>query len=242
MIICLVKHMIPMVTAGSGTLTGKNQERQEPSQQNLLCGISRTVQAEASAVFYGPKNHFVLPCRMYDYPKTSGHVFHGSDIPKIPPFYSVSYTFDMRDLHLDPWEMTETIKNKHRPAIKKYALSHSKREIQADMQERIHSLARFRLVLLWEQRCEIMCDQLAATFLQIDLEECYCPLGCCRMVESLCGYIGTFEAFPKQMEIIGLEDEEEAQEARKAINYLNFLEDIEGDSRIVCKDAQGHLL
>ena len=59
--------------------------------QALLRGISKAVQVEATAVFYGPKNHFVLPCGSYDFPETSGHKYRYSFVvPNIPPFHSMS--------------------------------------------------------------------------------------------------------------------------------------------------------
>ena len=61
---------------------------------------------------FRPKNHFVLPATLYAYPKASGH-FHAytNEQPKLPPFKSVSYTFDMRDIYLDPWDLKGDMKD-----------------------------------------------------------------------------------------------------------------------------------
>lgn len=210
-----------------------------PVNQSLLRGVSKAVQAEASAVFYGPKNHFVLPCGSYDYPKCSGHLYtYGPEIPEIPPFQSVSYTFDMRDIHWDPWEIRESVKDIFKDEIAVYAMTHTKRDIEADLGERIHTIAEARLAAVWEKRCEIMRKKLAAIFLQIDFEECYCALGCCRMVEEVSNNIGPFHNLPGSFEIIGLRDEDEATRVKATISFTNYME----ADRIVCKDARGNVI
>jgi len=209
----------------------------DPVNQSLLRGVSKAVQAEASAVFYGPRNHFVLPCGSYDYPKSSGHLYtYGPDIPDIPPFHSISYTFDMRDIHWDPWEIRESVTELFKDEIAVYAMTHTKRDIEADLGERIHIIAESGLAAVWEKRCEIMRTKLAATFLQIDFEECYCALGCCRMVEEVCQNLGPFQNLPGKIEIIGLKDAEEATRVKDTIAFTNHME----TNRIVCKDARGN--
>jgi len=210
-----------------------------PVNQSLLRGVSKAVQAEASAVFYGPRNHFVLPCGSYDYPKSSGHLdTYDPEIPDIPPFHSISYTFDMRDIHWDPWEIRESVKELFKDEIAVYAMTHTKRDIEADLGAKIHVIAEARLAAVWEKRCEIMRKKLAATFLQIDFEECYCALGCCRMVEEVCENLGPFQDLPGNIEIIGLKDEDEAARVKDTISFTNCMD----ADRIVCKDARGNVL
>lgn len=211
----------------------------DPVNQTLLRAVSKTVQAEASAVFYGPKNHFVLPCGSYDYPKSSGHpCAYSPEIPDIPPCHSISYTFDMRDIHWDPWEIRESVKDMFKDEIAVYAMTHTKRDIEGDLAEKIHTIAEARLAATWEKRCEIMRQKLAASFLQIDFEECYCALGCCRMVEDVCENLGPFLHRPGNIEIIGLKDEDEATRVKDRISFTNCME----ANRIVCKDARGNVL
>lgn len=83
-----------------------------------------------------------------------------------------------------------------------------------------------------------MCKKLNATFLQIDVEECYCALGCCRMAEEVCEYLGPFDKFSGDIEIIGLEDEDEAARVKKIVSFTNCME----LDQIVCKDARGNVV
>ena len=97
-------------------------------------------------------------------------------------------------------------------------------------------MANVRLQTVWEKRCEIMRKKLTTLqFLQIDLEEAYCSFGCCRMVEEICEQLGPFEAFPSTLELIGIEDGNEATRVADIISTLNAVE----PSKVVCKDARG---
>ena len=71
----------------------------------LLRAVSKVVQTEATTVFYGPRNHFVLPCGTYDFPRTSGHAYSGVDeVPDLPPF---------RSMLVFPWfRLSEEIRGK----------------------------------------------------------------------------------------------------------------------------------
>ena len=211
-----------------------------PINQALLRGISKAMQSEASAVFYGPKNHFVLPCGPYDFPRTSGHShIYEDDLPEIPPFYSVSYTFDMRDVHWDPWTVRNEVVEWDKEDLKDYAETHTPGEIRADMGERIHLGAKIMLDTVWDKRCDIMRKKLTAEFLQIDLEECFCPLGCCRLVEEVCENVGPFDnGFPSTFEVVGVKDEEEAAIVKSVIASVNFVL----RHSVVCKDAKGNSL
>lgn len=210
----------------------------DPVNQTLLRGVSKAVQAEASAVFYGPKNHFVLPCGSYEYPKFSGHLYANSpEIPDIPPCHSISYTFDTRDIHWDPWEIRETIKEAFKDELAVYAMTHTQRDIEADLRQKIHAVAEMRLVEVWEKRCQIMGQKLVASFLQIDLEECYCALGCCRMAQVVSENLGPFQHRPRLIEIVGLKDEDEATRVKDSMSSTNCME----ADRIVCKDAEGNV-
>ena len=211
-----------------------------PINQSLMRGVSKAVQEEASAAFYGPKNHFVLPCGPYDSPKTSGHLYmYCEELPDIPPFRSVSYTFDMRDLHWDPWTAREDVKDTDSDELEEFARSHNVHEVQFDMQVRVHSMVLTDLEALWDKRCEIIRRKLRANFLQIDFEECYCPLGCCRFVENVCMMMGPFDnEFPETFEAVGVKDEAEALLIRDIVTGVNWIE----ERRVVCKDVRGNVL
>jgi hypothetical protein len=46
--------------------------------------------------------------------------------------------------------------------------------------------------------------------LQIDIEQCYCPMGCCKGVEAVFGHLGSFEhGAPEEVEVLSWRNEEE---------------------------------
>ena len=194
-----------------------------PKYMGLLQGVSKSVQEEATQIFYGPKNHFILPTGLYPYPETSGHSHVYNDAsPKLPPFKSISYTFDMRDVHQENWTLREEFKEMELGGPEEGDNFERLGFTSEDIRNEIHDLGHSRLEDLWEKRCEIMRNQLALKFLQIDFEECYCPTGCCRMAMDVCSYLGGFKSgFPDKFEVIGVKNNAEAVGIRKAIASRN---------------------
>ena len=211
-----------------------------PKSMGLLQGVSKFVQEEAKQIFYGPKNHFVLPTGLYPYPETSGHYYLYDDgSPQLPPFKSMSYTFDMRDVRQENWTLREEVKEIELGEPEKDDnfdnLDLSSEDIMGDM----HDMGQDRLGYLWEKRCEIMRSQLALKFLQIDFEECYCPTGCCRMVSEVCEDLGPFKlGFPDKFEVIGVRSKAEAASIREKIASRNKINKVQ-PSDIRCVDLNG---
>ena len=212
-----------------------------PKYTGLLLGVSKSVQKEAEQVFYGPKNHFVLPIGLYPFPDMSGenYVDDEDDSFELPPFKSISYTFDMRDVHQEAWTLREQMKEIELGEPEKgdnfEKLGFSSEDIMSEM----HDYGKMRLDDLWEQRCKVMRGQLALKFLQIDLEECYCPTGCCRMALDVCFYLGPFTlGFPEKFEVIGVRNKAEAANIRRIIASPKINNINPSDIRCVGLDGQ----
>ena len=214
-----------------------------PKSMGLLQGVSKSVQEEATQIFYGPKNHFVLPTGIYTYPETSAHScvydYDDDESPQLPPFKSMSYTFDMRDVHQEAWSLREHAKEFGLGEPEKGDNFDKLNLSSGDIMVGIHDLGQERIEDLWEKRCEIMRSQLALKFLQIDFEECYCPTGCCRMALKVCSYLGPFKyGFPDKFEVIGVRTKAEATSIREKIAIQNEVNKVQpGDIR--CVDLNG---
>ena len=121
----------------------------------------------------------------------------------------------MRDVHWDPWTVQNEVAEWDKEDIEDYVETHTPGEIRTDMGQRIHLGAKSQLDIVWDLRCDIMRQEMTAKCLQIDLEECFCPLGCCRLVEEVCEGLGPFiNGFPSTFEVI-VKDEKEAATVKK---------------------------
>ncbi|KAL8779732.1 MAG: hypothetical protein Q9213_006800 [Squamulea squamosa] len=176
---------------------------------SLLQGVSKAVQAEAEAVFYGSKNLFVMPAGVFVYPAV-----HGRVVARRPPFQSLSFTFDMRD------SSACVCKDSH--IVRRGVNQQSHQgcfDVQLTQQQRlqlIHDLQRFALEGVWNARCLIIKD-LDLRYLELDFEECYCPMGCCRMVDFVCARLWALARLCKTLEridVLGLASRGEARRVR----------------------------
>ena len=177
--------------------------------------------AEAEAVFYGFGNHFVLPVGDIQYPP----LFRDNirDSPEtIPPFKSLSLSFDQRDFTDDPriWVKFLSRGNTTRPR------DHLGPNVDPGVERMqfIHDLQKEELRSIWDDRMSIIQRHVKLRFLEVDLEECYCPLGCCRMVDSVLdsiaghpNYSGSHEESLEHLHITGLASQKELKDARKKI-------------------------
>lgn len=75
----------------------------------------------------------------------------------------------------------------------------------------------------WEEIADLLKAKTQLKHLQLDIEECYCPIGCCRHVEFACEYLrGDWKlAMPEVVEIVGWLDEAEKKQIRRSLNPLN---------------------
>ena len=82
----------------------------------------------------------------------------------------------------------------------------------------IHDEEKRALEDPWGKRCHIIRNDLILRYLQLDLECCFCPFGCCRMAAfvftALKGYAALWAVSLERLYIIGLTSEAEAARAR----------------------------
>lgn len=190
-----------------------DHERSAPLATGLLCGVNKQIQQEATQVFWGSGNQLIFPAGNWTEPFAFNYdqgTING--VPDdIPPAKDVSYAFDMRDY---PSELNEyEQRGEAFDSIRDESDEDWPTITPLQMRERIHAMRKDNLFWQWESRCSIIRYHLALTRLQIDFEECYCPTGCCRMVDDVCQQLSGewTKRAPLRIEIIGWEDDDEKQ-------------------------------
>lgn len=194
----------------------------DPSTRNgLICGVSRTVQREAARIFYG-RNRFVFP-----YGNIGFDMFYGRvDLPIYRnvgrQLRDVSYTFDMRE---EGWsDYYHRYSAPFRPDEEEGVAEGIIPEI---FLQEMHLTRKDSLASLWEERVQDL-KSWALNRLQIDFEECYCGMGCCRMVDHIVDIMVNFDRVgpwtfmpPKIIEILGWNDNIEKKMIREALETLS---------------------
>ena len=141
----------------------------EPPGWNLVQGLNRQMQREASDVLYSAKNLFVLPLAY----ASNRESLVGPLPPKIK---RLDIGFDMRDIDLDRAaalsETKEYLANRT-PPVEVHDLP--SQELLAET----HEIMDLRMDTHWAELIET-CLKLDLDVLHIDLTNCRCPLGCCR--------------------------------------------------------------
>lgn len=77
--------------------------------------------------------------------------------------------------------------------------------------EKIHDEHAGSLQDCWYAMAEALKEKTKLKRLQLDFEECYCPLGCCRLVDYVCSLLQDDWAIavPEVIEVLGWVDDEE---------------------------------
>lgn len=128
---------------------------------------------------------------------------------------SISVPFDARDLK---WtcELRETILESRRIAQGK-----SRFDIEDDLQAQMHSYLVEDLTDRW--RVKTICiSRMTLDFLQINLRNAHCPLGCHRLVNELLQlrpWLNVSKNPPKVIEVLGTVDEKERSAVKKAWDF-----------------------
>ncbi|KAI0482948.1 hypothetical protein GGR56DRAFT_215989 [Xylariaceae sp. FL0804] len=203
-----------------------------PFTIGLLKAVSRQVQAEADRIFWG-QNQFIFPVGWYEYypnyliTRSRGlrHVWnkHAKD---------VSFAFHKSDT---------SYYHGDRRSLEDKEPEHFRDPLTA--REFLHNRGKEQLGDCWQSTCNYLQRSTALKRLQVDLTDCYCPLGCCRMVQELCGYLafGRLDygeerpevwerQIPDTFEIIGWRDNEEKELIVRVLAEGLSIE----PSRIVC--------
>lgn len=157
----------------------------------LLQGVSRTVHAEATRVYFG-NNQFILPSGPLSRPslfsslesiaddnvqamdlRSSRELERGKNNAAL--VRDVSVTFDMRDRVTGDYEnlcyndlLRESIDEKWVPPQEALQVLHDQKALE--------------LEIVWAERIDAI-KWMTLDRLELSLEECYCSIGCCRKVE-----------------------------------------------------------
>jgi hypothetical protein len=167
------------------------------------------------SIFYG-RNQFVFPYGSYE--SSELHALHR--MPEVmcwmPYLRDVSYSFDMREEAINPYDLRQGL-------IYNDPRAHGVGQSQAAAQKRIHDYSVNFLEGSWETTLGNLRAMTKLRRLQIDLEECYCPLSCCRKVEYICdGLRLTWDIGPPEtIEILGCENDAEKAMVKQKLRTLN---------------------
>ena len=165
----------------------------------LLQGVNKATQREAENVFYSTGNHFIVPVSEFEYPVDIGG--NPGPVHRSLQYQSISYSFDMRHVNVDHY-------NTYRAIKEQYDSSHNGLfdDLTPDLKSSaLHDSQKDDILEAWEDMCETITERMTLKFLQLDFENCYCPVGCCRMLEDVCKCLVSFpNGFPKRVEVMGL--------------------------------------
>ncbi|KAL8770776.1 MAG: hypothetical protein Q9209_003643 [Squamulea sp. 1 TL-2023] len=218
-----VNHPPYRLLAANGDIYDRYLEFEDYTQERppvylgLLQGVSKAVQVEAEAVFYSPKNQFVMPAGLFWYPAVHGMEWLETNNPRIPPFQNISFTFDMRDSSADSLADSYAFR-------KKMNQHHDRMYFDNDLTQKnrlrlIHNKQKKGLEDVWFARC-LTIKKLDLRYLELDFEECYCPMGCCRMVQFICAKLWAIARLYKSLDridVLGLAGSGEERRVRSQL-------------------------
>ncbi|KAI1077222.1 hypothetical protein F5B20DRAFT_552774 [Whalleya microplaca] len=195
-----------------------NYDPEKHRKIGLLSGVSRLVQREATEIYY-KRNQFIFPicswitpfwCMALQYRDTGKFV------------RDLSLAFDMQDFGNFNY-------NRHNISrMSRLRLLQNDKERVAWLNSNgksqgTHNWHYLWLRKIWKERMEFILD-LRLDRLQISLEECHCPMGCCRVVHRVVNFLVHPEwrvCPPKVTEIIGWENEDEKNMIKGRLELAN---------------------
>lgn len=159
----------------------------------LIQGVSRTVHAEATRMYFG-SNRFILPVGDFLHPSRFNYIDRiiGDDVEEMYNRYSraceegtnnaplvrdVSYAFDLRDCETNDYDNL-CYDDRIRDAVDEGSIT------PGEAMRRLHDQKTFSLEEGWVERVDAI-QSMSLNRLQLDFEECYCAMGCCRKVSWL---------------------------------------------------------
>ncbi|KAI1657335.1 hypothetical protein F4813DRAFT_361099 [Daldinia decipiens] len=194
----------------------------------LICGVSHAIQAETMPIFYG-RNRFVFPPGNIDFPMLCNHESLPSSIWVPNHMRDISHTFDMRD---DTWtNFQRSHKLRFQLGGEEDGEDGGEEGVAAEFDSetymrRFHDSAMNELLSSWDDRVTDV-QNMNLNRLQISLEECYCSLGCCRLVNTVLDrLVNAISAKPrnirpKVIEVYGWNNEAEKSVIREALETLS---------------------
>lgn len=162
------------------------------------------MQDEAEAVLCSGKNIFYLPlCKMgqfYDWAYRT--------MRTIPPVKKLDCAFDMRDVAENTSAMVQRMKAENRLDVVGDDFERLSRSEKAEL---LHRESFLDLLYVWTDKIDAFIV-LDLDLLRLDLSNCRCLSGCCRLGQGLLENLDfdqTYAEYPQRIEIIGALKEEE---------------------------------
>ncbi|KAI1644654.1 uncharacterized protein F4817DRAFT_346368 [Daldinia loculata] len=212
----------------------------------LINGVSRNVHEEATTIYYGC-NRFVFPYGPFYLPITSSSS-HETDSWQegmyTPPFALLSYvsfTFDMRNINASDQVEIYQERKEHKELSESSGNDNQESEPLQPSNYLInfHDTMRMDLLESWDTVFDEI-RMLVPDRLELSFEECYCPLGCCRLVNEVIKRL-RFCVPPAVIEMIGWYDENERERIKEGIKEgldKFFKKNVDSDVRFVGKSTK----
>ena len=152
------------------------QWQHEPPEWGLLEAVSRQMQAEASAIFYSAKNTFFLPAQR-------GLHYHHENIEYFFPYdiKRIDCEFSMEDFTFSHAVTYEAVKKMHPFNAQQVAFANWSRD---EIQRAIHQALCDEIHRYWNRAKHACLCSWALDLWRIDLTNCRCPAGCCRLAPT----------------------------------------------------------
>ena len=162
----------------------------------LLSGLCRQMQKEASDVVYSTKNTFFV---------RGGDV--GWSIPRpFPPLKRLDVNFDMRDIFENSAYTLDCVKSWHDRLDRTPGVTPFEELTDAERWNLLHEEKLEGIWHVWSTKMSTCTTMNDLDLLRLDLTNCRCPAGCCRMGPHLLGYLEFRPDYslPKRIEIVGI--------------------------------------
>ncbi|KAI9698689.1 MAG: hypothetical protein M1836_003799 [Candelina mexicana] len=176
--ICFVRDNILVSASSDAKNTAEDSSQSIASVKPYIgvLGVNRQIRDEAKTVYYRG-NAFVLG------PLAGIHHLFPSD----------RYAFSLirsLTIHFSPRTLSQKVREEVRHGYRQRWVEESRYEentVQAcqNRARLLHNTERRMLETIWKMRVLDLAAMMSLKSLYLDLEDCYCPTGCCRMVSAL---------------------------------------------------------
>lgn len=172
----------------------------------LLSGVSRQMQKEASDVVHSAKNTFIVPL---------GSIDDCWWIPRpFPQVKRLDIGFDMRDMKEDSAYTLDCVKRWHDGPDRTPGATPFEELTNAGRWDLLHEENEEALTCyVWPYKTDACIRINSLDLLRLDLTNCRCPVGCCRLGPTLLGFLDNDNEegyqYPKRIVIVGILEREE---------------------------------
>ncbi|KAI0835100.1 hypothetical protein F5Y06DRAFT_306460 [Hypoxylon sp. FL0890] len=185
----------------------------------LICGVSKKVHEEAIAIYYG-RNQFVFPYGKCNIPALCPE----GPLQTFERLRDLSFTFDMRHTNFDPCFERHLHDTRPDENDEMNTLPVAPRIFL----RRMHRRAMISLEHQWRNRV-LFIKQFELDRLQLSFEECYCPMGCCRLAHRVARSLVPHNHLtqwktrpPRTIEVIGWNNDIEQQNIIRGFKKLRI--------------------